>query len=220
MFITIEGTDGAGKTTQLELLQAHLTSLGHEVVVVREPGGTGVGEDLRAVIKQVRDGAQKMSGMARLLAFNAARAQLVETVIAPALNAGKIVIADRFTDSSIAYQGYADGIDLTVVREICHAATAETYVDGLIPDLTLYMRVSEEVRNERIGKRGEAADAIELEGDAYFQAVIRGFDHIAQDDPERVKVIDANRTPEQVHEQVLAVLAQVAQERGIDLAQT
>ena len=198
MFVTLEGVDGAGKSTQARLLA---DSLGPETILLREPGGTPVGERLRELLK---DGSVELSPRSELLLFCAARAELVERVIKPALQAGRDVVCDRFVDSTVAYQGGARGIDAALVGELNAAA-----VDGCMPDLTVLLRVdvaSAVGRTEgRTGPR--LSDRFEREGPVFQEGIAAAFDAIAAAEPQRVAVVDAAGSVEEVHARVMAVVA-------------
>lgn len=196
MFVTLEGVDGAGKSTQARLLAE---ALGPETVLLREPGGTAVGERLRELLK---DGSLELTSRAELLLFCAARAELVERVIKPALAAGRDVVCDRFTDSTAAYQGGARGLDPEMVANLNAAA-----VDGCMPERTVLLRVDVERAADRAEERGgeeaQASDRFEREGSAFQERIAAAFERIAAADPERVAVVDAVGTVEEVHARVL-----------------
>jgi dTMP kinase len=193
VFIALEGVDGSGKTTQAARLAE---ALGPETVLVREPGGTKAGERIRELLK---DAEVRLDPMAELLLFCAARAQLVEEVIRPALDAGRTVVCDRFSDSSVAYQGVARGIGPERVEELCHLATG-----GLWPDLTVLLRLHPEVAAERIAAEGRAADRFEGEGMELQRRVAEGYEDVARRHPGRVRVVEASGDPDAVHQAVLA----------------
>jgi len=193
VFIALEGVDGSGKTTQAARLAE---ALGPETVLVREPGGTAAGERIRELLK---DPGVRLDPMAELLLFCAARAQLVEEVIRPALEAGKTVVCDRFGDSSVAYQGTARGLGAERVEELCDLATG-----GLWPDLTVLLRLHPEVAAERIAAEGRAADRFEGEGMELQRRVAEGYEEILRRHPDRVRVVDASGEPDDVHRAVVA----------------
>jgi len=198
-FITFEGGEGCGKSTQVQRLKAALEADGVEVVLTREPGGTWLSEKIRYLIKDQTEDAP--CDRSELLLFLAARAQLVRNVIMPALEAGKWVISDRFSDSTLAYQGYGRGLPLDVLRNANAFAC-----DGLKPDLTLLLEVDPEVAHQRMHSREVAtnteADRIEQAGDAFHERLRRGFEELAAAEPERIVPIDANGTPDEVWEQI------------------
>jgi len=187
MFISFEGLDGCGKTTQAALLADALRAEGREVVAVREPGGTAAGEHIRELLL---DPAALILPWAEALLYAAARAQLVGEVIRPALARGATVIADRFIDSSVAYQGVARGLGIDRVLAVNDAATG-----GLQPDRTLLLRIP---REEAAARRDVNADRIESEAGAFHDAVAEGFSQAAIRFPERVRVVDAGGSREQV----------------------
>ncbi len=185
MFITIEGMDGAGKTT----LAAALTrELGAELL--REPGGVELSERVRALVK---DPALTVDPRAEALLYAAARAQLVAERLRPLLDAGRTVVLDRFVDSSLAYQGAARGLGVEAVRAINAFATG-----GLAPDRTLLLRLDTSTGRARQGTRGEEADRLEREADAFFEAIAAAYDELAAAEPGRFVVLDATATPEEV----------------------
>jgi dTMP kinase len=198
MFISLEGIDGSGKTTQAKRLAA---ALGEETVLIREPGGTEPGERIRTVLK---DPALELDPLAELLLFCAARAQLVDEVIVPAQEAGREIVCDRFSDSSIAYQGVARGLGVDRVESICDLATG-----GVWPDLTLFLRLHPEVAAERVAAEGRAADRFEGEGLTLQKLVAEGYEAVAARHPDRVRVIEASADPDDVHAAVMQELAKV-----------
>ena len=198
-FITFEGGEGCGKSTQVRRLCEALERAGVEVVLTREPGGTILSEQIRRLIKDQDD--DPPCDRSELLLFLAARAQLVRNVIRPALAAGKWVVSDRFSDSTKAYQGYGRGLPLDVI-----AAVNDFACEGLRPDLTLLLDVTPETARARMRRREDAthtaADRIEKAGDDFHARLRRGFAELARAEPERVKVVDANGTVEEVWERV------------------
>jgi dTMP kinase len=197
VFVTLEGIDGAGKSTQARLLAE---ALGSETLLLREPGGTPVGERLRDVLK---DGTLELTPRSELLLFAAARAELVERVIKPALEAGRDVVCDRFVDSTVAYQGRARGLDPALVD-----ALNEGVVAGCMPDRTILLRVpvgAAVARTEdREGPR--TSDRFEREGPVFQERIAAAFDAIAESDPDRVVAVDAQGTIEEVHTRVMDAL--------------
>jgi dTMP kinase len=191
VFISLEGIDGSGKTTQAGLLAG---ALGDQTVLVREPGGTAAGERIRQVLK---DPSLELDALAELLLFCAARAELVGQVLGPAREQERDVVCDRFSDSSVAYQGVARGLGADRVEEICDLATG-----GVWPDLTLLLRIEPDRAAKRIGRR--KADRFEGEGIELQRRVAEGYDEVARRHPERVRVIDADGEREAVHRAVLA----------------
>jgi dTMP kinase len=191
VFISLEGIDGSGKTTQAKLLAG---ALDEDVVLVREPGGTETGERIRQVLK---DPALTLDPLAELLLFCAARAELITQVVGPARERGRDVVCDRFSDSSVAYQGVARGLGAERVEEICDLATR-----GVWPDLTILLRIESERAAARIGRR--VADRFEGEGIELQRRVAEGYDEVARRHPERVRVIDADHDRDSVHAAVLS----------------
>jgi dTMP kinase len=196
--ITIEGLDGAGKTTLAEGLAAALRERGLTVELLREPGGVELSERIRALVKEP---GLTVGGRAEALLYAAARAQLVEERLAPLLEAGTTVLLDRFVDSSLAYQGAGRGLGVDAVAAVNAFATG-----GLAPDRTLLLRVDPEVGLARQAARGEAPDRLEQEGRSFFAAIATAYDELAAADPERIRVIDAAGTPDEVLARALAAL--------------
>ena len=190
MFITLEGIDRSGKTTQARLLAEALGAL-----LLREPGGTDAGERIRELLA---DPAVELDPVSELLLFGAARAELVRREIRPALDAGRDVVCDRFTDSTLAYQGAARGLGTEPVEQLNRLATG-----GLAPDLTLLLRIDPEPAGER---EGDGGDRFENEGLELQAAVAAAYDEIARDNPGRVVVVDAGRDVDAVHADVMAAV--------------
>jgi dTMP kinase len=188
LFVTFEGPDGSGKTTQIKLLAGHLQALGHDVLVTREPGGTSIGDQIRVVLHDVKN--VEMACETEFLLYSASRAQLVRQVVKPHLMRGGVVLCDRFADSSIAYQGYGRELDLVAVRLITQFAT-----EGLVPDLTVYLDLPVEVGIERkqVAHAAWAGEWNRLDQQSmdFHRRVRRGYLHMAQADPGRWLVIDA-----------------------------
>ncbi|MCX7923788.1 MAG: dTMP kinase [Clostridia bacterium] len=190
IFITVEGTDGAGKTTQIALMKDYLESKGYEVVLTREPGGTSISEKIRSLILDPEN--TEMGILTEALLYAAARAQLVSQVIRPAIEQGRIVICDRFVDSSYVYQGYGRGIDLKIVADINRAA-----LNGVTPDITFFFDISPETAlARRINATG--ADRIEKEKMDFHMKVYHGYKKLALLYPERIKTIDSRRSIEEI----------------------
>ena len=197
MLITVEGIDGAGKSTLVAGLADALAD--RDPVVLREPGGVELSERLRALVK---DPALTVGPRAEALIYAAARAQLVEERLRPLLGAGRLVLLDRFVDSSLAYQGAARGLGVEAVRALNAFGTA-----GIVPDRTLLLRIDPATGLARVGGRGEAQDRIEAEREAFWLACARAYDELAAAEPERWAVIDATQPPERVLADALAQLA-------------
>jgi len=191
IFITIEGPDGSGKDTQIELLMTYLQSRGHSVLVTREPGGTPVGESIREILLKPVIG-HELSDETELFLFAACRAQHVREKILPAISQGQIVIASRYVDASVAYQGYGRGLSLDIIENVNELATG-----GLKPDLTIILDIDSEEGLERAKSvkketpSGET-DRIESAGVAFHNRVRNGYLKIAEKEPERCCVIDGN----------------------------
>ena len=200
LFITFEGTEGGGKSTQVALLAERLGRLGHKARVLREPGGTPIGEEIRHLLKH-HPANEVMMPEAELLLMNASRAQLVLEVIRPALAAREIVLCDRFYDSTTAYQGYGRQLDLALVKSVIDFAVGRTR-----PYLTLLLRVPAEVSEARRLARQRASagprDRFEEADRAFFRRVEHGFQDIAEAEPERVKIVDATQSIEAVHDEI------------------
>jgi dTMP kinase len=211
VFITFEGTEGSGKSTQISLLASRLQSLGHSVKLLREPGGTPIGEELRHILKHSAK-SHAMTPEAELLLMTASRAQLVREIIQPALGAGITVLCDRFFDSTTVYQGYGRGLDLEKIRQITQFAVGSTQ-----PDLTLLfmvpIAVSEQRRQARqIGLPAER-DRFEEAGREFFAKVENGYNAIALQEPSRIKRIDATQSIEKVQTQAWGIVETLLRSR-------
>ncbi len=199
-FITVEGTEGCGKSTQVALLAERLRALGHRVRALREPGGTPIGEEIRHTLKHSKANVT-MTYETELLLMNASRAQLVRETIRPALSVGEIVLCDRFYDSTTAYQGYGRGLDLALVTSVIDFAVGDTR-----PNLTLLLHVPPEVSAKRLASRQATLpfvrDRLE-EGDRYFfERVAKGYDAIAAAEPNRVRLVNGAGAVEVVCENI------------------
>lgn len=193
LFITFEGTEGGGKSTQIQRLATRLQSLGRRVRLIREPGGTPIGEEIRHTLKHSANN-HGMTPETELLLMNASRAQLVREVIRPALAAGEIVLCDRFYDSTVVYQGYGRQLDLELVQSVIDVAVGETR-----PDLTLLLRVPLATSERRRATRGSTQrDRFEEADREFFLRVERGYDAIAAAEPKRIRGIDATRSIDEV----------------------
>ena len=197
-FITFEGLEGAGKSTAMAFARDWFEARGHTVVCTREPGGTPLAEELRGVLKAVRD--EPVAPSTELLLMFAARAQHVERVIRPALAAGKVVICDRFTDSTRAYQGGGRGLSMAVIDQLADIAHRDCN-----PELTLWLDVPVALGLKRAAAR-EAADRFEQEASAFFERVRRGFETLATQEAARVERIDATRPLNEVQAAIESVL--------------
>lgn len=198
LFISVEGTDGAGKSTQIDLLLKYLDKKGVDVVFTREPGGTYISEKIRNIILDTDNVG--MTAECEALLYAASRAQHVKDKILPALEAGKTVICDRYVDSSIVYQGVARNLGKTEVKMINDFA-----INGCMPDLTLFFDLPVEESVKR--KKGTGSlDRIEMEGFEFHKKIYDGYVCLAKANPQRIKRIDASKSVEEVHAQVLSVL--------------
>ncbi len=196
VFITFEGTEGAGKSTQINLLAQRLQSVGRKVRLLREPGSTTIGEEIRHTLQHSAQN-RAMTPEAELLLINASRAQLVREVIRPSLEAGEIVVCDRFYDSTVAYQGYGRGLELALVHQIIDFAVGSTR-----PNLTLFLHVPLSVSEQRRETRAGVRDRFEEAGREFFEKVEAGFLALAKADPKRVKYIDATQSVETVQSEI------------------
>jgi len=205
--ITLEGIEGAGKSSHMQFIAEKLQRAGNEVLLTREPGGTGLGEGIRELL--LKKNEEAMFEETELLLMFAARAQHVQQVILPAMTEGKMVICDRFTDSSYAYQGGGRGISIEKIHQL-EAWLFSGGLSGFKPDLTLLLDLSVETGLSRARARGEA-DRFEIETVKFFQNARDTFLNIAQDEPDRVKIIDAEQKLKTVQSSILEVLV----ERGL-----
>lgn len=199
LFITFEGIDGCGKTTQLENVRKLLEENGIECVTTREPGALKLGSQIREILLHY-DGV--VADNCEMFLFLADRSQHVETFIKPMLEEGKVVLCDRHTDSTIAYQGYGRGGDVEKLTELNKIAT-----NGLVPDLTFLFDVSVETGHERAGKD---LDRLELAGKEFFERTRQGYLTLAKQHPERIKVIDAEKSKESVYNDVKSLIMDIA----------
>lgn len=195
LFITFEGADGCGKTTQIRLLDEYLRNNGYNTLLTREPGSKGLGEKLREILLNY-DG--EVSSTCESFLFLADRAQHVDCIIKPAIKQGKIVLCDRHTDSTVAYQGYGRGLDIEQIQSLNNIATG-----GLKPDLTIVFDVDIETSMQRVGSE---KDRMESSGIEFFNRVRNGYLDIAKKEPVRVKVINSSDTIENIHKQVLELI--------------
>lgn len=199
-FITLEGPDGSGKTGQIPLLADYLRSHGKEVLTTREPGGTEIGDQVRKVIMDLSN--KGMNTRTEILLFQASRVQIVEQVIRPALQAGKVVICDRYADSTMAYQGYGHKTDLVFLRSLLNFATG-----GLWPDLTLLLDLDVEEglhRRHRGGGEWNRMDDYDVE---FHNRVRAGYQQLVQQEPDRWEVVDAHQSKEAIQQQLRAIVS-------------
>jgi len=207
LFITFEGLDGTGKTTQLDLLAAVLREAGYDVLTTREPGGTALGEGIRRALLDVAHSG--MAQQAEALLYMAARAQLVHEVIRPALAAGRVVLADRYLDSTLAYQGYGRDLGADNMMALNIWAT-----DCLFPDLTLVLFAPPAERQVRVDEQGQR-DRLEAEDDGFFARVEAGYRRLVSDHPHRLRAVDGDGSVAEVHERIRAL---VLAELDLDLS--
>lgn len=198
MFITFEGPEGSGKSTQLPRLAQFLEDSGLQVVKTREPGGTKIGDQIREVL--VRMDNTELHPRTEILLFLAARAQLVEELIIPSLQQGKIILCDRYGDSTLAYQGYGHGLDLETLKAMLQFATG-----GLKPDLTILLDVDvlTGLKRKKIKEEWNRLDAFEL---SFHERVRAGYKILAEQEPERWKIVDATQDPDQVQMEIRALV--------------
>ncbi len=196
VFISFEGSEGCGKTTQIQHLAARLRGLGHRVHLTREPGGTEIGEQLRHLLQHSKAG-HAMTAETELLLFTASRAQLVREIIAPALAAGTIVLADRFLDSTTVYQGVARRLDPAHVAAINGFA-----VGGTLPDLTFVLDLDLEIARQRMSQRTLPLDRMESQPDTFYEAVRAGYLALARENPQRVRVLSAAEPIDTIAEKI------------------
>lgn len=196
IFISLEGPDGAGKTTQLKLLSKYLDSLNREYLITRDPGGTPLGKQIRRIILH----SESVEPMAELLLYQADRAQHVSELIKPALAKGQIVLCDRYVDSTLAYQGYGRNIDLELIHQLNEFATG-----GLMPELTILFDISSEAGLSRLHPSGH--DRLEREAIDFHMRVRNGYLELAKNEPKRWQVIDASRAMSAVQEDLQRIIA-------------
>ena len=195
LFITFEGPDGCGKTTQMKLLAEYLEKKGEKVVLTREPGGKGLGEKVREILLNY-DG--EVSDRCESFLFLADRAQNIDIIVNPAVKAGKIVLCDRHIDSTVAYQGYGRGLDIERINMLNNLAT-----NGKKPDLTFVFDVDVETSMKRVGKE---KDRMESAGVEFHNRVRQGYLELAKQEPQRIKVIDATKSIEEIHDDEINIL--------------
>ena len=198
LFITFEGADGCGKSTQLDLLAKYLKSKGYEILITREPGAKGLGEKVREILLNY-DG--EVCDRCESFLFLADRAQHIDMIINPAIEKGVIVLCDRHTDSSVAYQGYGRGLDIERIKMLNNLA-----VNGRFPDITLIFDIDIKTSMARVGSQ---KDRMESAGMEFFNRVRNGYLEIAKQEPERVKVLDAQKSVEDIHKDVVKLIEEL-----------
>ena len=209
MFITFEGPEGSGKSTQIAMLANTLREHGFTVVQTREPGGTSIGDQVRAVVHHVDN--TMMSSEAELLLYSASRAQLVNELIRPSLAANKIVLCDRYADSTIAYQGYGRSLDLTALDQVTQFATG-----GLKPDVTLLLDIDVERGLARRTNGGDEMNRLDLEAVEFHKRVRAGYHTLAAADPERWIIVDADRTVPEVQQDLAKIVLSCLEKQPIN----
>jgi len=206
MFITLEGIEGSGKTTQIDSMAASLTRWGYDPLITREPGGTAIGRQIRRIL--LDPGNTALDGTAEMLLYTADRRQHIQEVIAPALADGRVVICDRYFDATLVYQGGARGVDMTLLRDLHRMVNA-----GLMPDITFLLDLEPETGLSRAwgqvadGSRSDCETRFEKEALHFHQQVRRCYRDMASREPQRFECIDAAASPEAVSEQITAALA-------------
>lgn len=198
LFITMEGTDGSGKSTQINMLKEYLEKKGYDVVFVREPGGTKIGEKIREIILDPEN--NEMEYITEALLYASSRAQLVNQVILPALKNGKVVLCDRFVDSSIVYQGIARDLGEDIIAKINRIATG-----GLKPDITIFLNLSPEKAMKR-KKQQKELDRLENEKQYFYNQVYYGYKTLAKKNSKRIKTIDASKDIESIYNDIITVI--------------
>ncbi len=195
-FISFEGLDYSGKSTQITLLRDFLEKNSYQVYTMREPGGTSISEKIREILLDKKN--SNMTERCEIFLYSAARVQLVQERILPLLNEGYFVVADRFVDSTTAYQGYGRQLDLQMVQSINQAATF-----GLLPSVTFYLRLLPEQMSERVPNSGRSPDRLETAGMEFYRRVFQGYEKLAENNPQRFVVIDATQSIEHIHQQIV-----------------
>lgn len=198
-FFSFEGIDFSGKSTQIRLLQKYLQAKGHEVYVLREPGGTDISEKIRNLL--LDKSHDQMSDICEIFLYSAARTQLVSEKIIPLLEDDYFVIADRYVDSTTAYQGYGREIDAQMVEQINRAA-----IQGLMPSSTFFLDISPQISYQRRSASGRETDRLEESGNAFFERVYQGYHKIAAQNQKRFQVLDGSLTVEQIHQHIIQLM--------------
>lgn len=200
LFITFEGADGCGKTTQLNLLEKYLKDKGLDVIVTREPGAKGLGEKFREILLNY-DGI--VSDRCESFLFLADRAQNIDTIVKPAVSSGKIVLCDRHIDSSVAYQGYGRGLDIQQIKNLNTIAAG-----GMLPDLTLVFDIDIETSMQRVGNN---KDRMENSGIDFFNRVRNGYLELAKQEPDRIKVVNSTGAIDTIQKEVIKIITPLLQ---------
>lgn len=198
IFISLEGPDGAGKTTQLKLLSKYLDSINCQYIITRDPGGTPLGKQIRRIVLHSEG---DVSPVTELLLYQADRAQHVSEIIGPALAKGTVVLCDRYVDSTLAYQGYGRNIDLSLIRQLNEIATG-----GLMPELTILFDIDTEAGLSRLHPSGH--DRLEREATDFHKRVRNGYLELAKAEPQRWRIIDAGRAMSAVQEDLQSIIAE------------
>ena len=206
LFITFEGADGCGKTTQMQLLAEYLQKKGYDVVLTREPGARGLGEKIREILLSY-DG--EVSDRCESFLFLADRAQNIDIIVNPAVNDGKIVLCDRHIDSTVAYQGYGRGLDIERINMLNSIAT-----DNRLPDLTFVFDIDTETAMKRVGND---KDRMESAGKEFHSRVRQGYLNLAENEPERIKLLDASKSIEDIHKGVVSIIDNVLNINNINI---
>lgn len=207
LFITVEGTDGCGKTTQIKLLEEYFEKGGYSVVCVRDPGSTPIGEKIRKII--IDPDNKEMCSTTETLLYAAARAQMVEQIIRPALKRGSVVISDRYIDSSYAYQGFARGMGAKMIKDINKYA-----IDDIIPDITIFLQLKPEQGIERKKNQAEL-DRMEAQKNSFHKRVYDGYTRLAKNNRKRIKIVDAAGTIDDVHLKIISLIEDMIRKREI-----
>lgn len=207
LWITFEGIGGSGKSTQAKLLYDWLLKQGCAVILTREPGGTKTGEEIRRMVKEVKE--QKLESFTELMLFEADRHETVQKIIIPSVNSGKMVISDRGIDGSIAYQGFGRGLDLTLIDHLTAQATGNRK-----PDITFHIDIDPQVSMRRIANRKDEQDQFDFEKIHFQEKVREGFLFAAKCDPFRVHVLDGSDTVENLHKQIVEIYLNITRELG------
>jgi dTMP kinase len=195
LFISFEGNDGSGKTTQIRKLKSYLEDMGYEVILLREPGATPIGEKIRDLL--LDNLHKEMCPVTEMMLYAASRAQMVDSIVVPSLEKGICVICDRFVDSSYAYQAFGRELGLDVVRSVNAPA-----IQGCLPDLTFFMDIDADTAMQRRNSTGEALDRLESEEMEFHRRAHEGYLTLSRENPKRIRRIPANHTPEEIFDSI------------------